>query len=150
MFAIHRPRIRNARRDSSGIIVHVRSQLCKYITLVKQGPQELMWLLLDKNWFSIGRNIMLYCCYIPPDGSSSLIDQGHDLLDVMVDDMSKFVERYDCDFLICGDMNCRVGTVADFIKNYYDRYVPLPEDWEIDEGCQNTRNNQGKWPTCVF
>ena len=124
--------------------MYVRSQLCKHITLVKQGPQELMWLLLDKNGFSIGRNIMLCCCYIPPDGSSSLNNQEHDLLDVMVDDMSKFVERYDCDFLICGDLNCRVGTAADFIENDYDRYVPLPDDYEIDEGCQNTRSNQDK------
>ena len=63
---------------------------------------------------------------------------------MMLDGMSQFVEIYDCDFLICGDMNLRVGTAADFIENDYDRYVPLPEDYELDEGCQNTRNNQDK------
>ena len=42
------------------------------------------------------------------------------------------------------DLNCRVGTAADFIENDYDRYVPLPDDYEIDEGCQNTRSNQDK------
>ena len=38
----------------------------------------------------------------------------------------------------------RHHAAADLIENYYDRYVPLPDDYEIDEGCQNMRNNQDK------
>ena len=127
--------------------MYMRPQLCKYVTWVKQGPQEFMWLLLDKKGIYPDRNIMLCCCYIPPDGSTSPINQEHDLLDVMVDGMLKFVERNDLWVLIWGDMNCRVGTVADFMENDYDWYVPLPGDLKINEGCQNLRNSQDKTNT---
>ena len=136
-FALHREKqSKRSRRNSGGLIVYVKTALSNGVTLLKQGPSELVWLKISKDYFGIPNDIMLCLCYVVPSNATGQRLVEYDIFDQIVLDMSDLSERYknnNIDFIICGDMNGRTATVCDYVEEDRGLYVPLPDDYIHDD-----------------
>ena len=142
-YTLHRPKLnRNARRDSGGIIVYMKHSIAKGVKLVKKG-NDIMWLLLDKTFFGLEKNIILACCYVVPSYSTHMAYVNGNLLDIIPEEMAIFKDRYDCEFMYCGDFNGRTASEPDFVLNDDgNNYTPLPDDYVPDANNLPVRYNQ--------
>ena len=96
----------------------MKSSLIHGVKSIKSGPNEIIWLKLDKN-----------------------LHIDRDLFDIISEDMSIFQQQFHCKFMVCGDLNGRTGTLPDFVMNDNDAYSPLSHEYEPDVVCL-PRNNQ--------
>ena len=68
-----------------------------------------------------------------------------DLFDVILSDISLFKTDFpNVDYVICGDMNERTGTLPDYIVNDYSSYLPLPDEYVEDVEPIAMRHNEDK------
>ena len=141
-YACHRPK-RNprAKRDSGGIIVYVRTEITKGVQIVKNGPNEIIWLKLNKDFFGLEYHILACFSYIIPQNSSHNAYIERDLFDEIAEDMSNFEEKYDCKFFIAGDLNGRTGCHLDHVEYDDSTYIPLPDNYEADISLATRKNN---------
>ena len=58
-----------------------KKSLCKGIKLIKNTDDSIVWLKLDKNFFSLEKDIMLAICYVTPTESTR---QGEMVSDIFV------------------------------------------------------------------
>ena len=140
---MHKPRRKaNAKRDSGGVIVYVKHEISIGIKLLKAGPEDALWLLLDKEFFNLKENIVFCACYRIPDNSSHQPFIVSDMFDLLQENMVIYSEKYGCEFIICGDLNCRTATEDDFISDDHIEHMPLPDDYISDDNCQFKRVNE--------
>ena len=116
--------------------------MVKGVKIIKKGD-NIIWLLLDRVFFGLPKHIMLGCCYVVPSNSSHMAYIDRNLLDVIPEEMAMFKDRYDCDFMYCGDFNGRTGSEPDIILNDDDNsYTPLPDDYIPDANDLPVRYNR--------
>ena len=107
-YPVHRDNVRStARRASGGIVAYIKDCFLSPVTVLKH--------------------------YIPPLNASSHGWNHVDLFDVILSDISVLKTDFPgADYVICGDMNGRTGTLPDYIMNDYSSYLPLPDDYDED------------------
>ena len=132
-YVVHRKRrSRRAKRDSGGVIANVRNEIPNGVKCINLDSNEVLWLLLDKSYFGLKRNVMLCLCYIPPDNSSSQKGTGDDKFEIIADGIAQYGDKYDCDFLVCGDFNGRTDNLPDYVIHDETDFLPLPDDYIQD------------------
>lgn len=108
------PRSRRQQRGGTrgGIAVYVAERLASSVTHLSTGPQNCYAVLrFDK---SVGQDedAYMFCCYIPPEGSSSFDGKGPAVWDTLREEVSA-TSRMGHVFVV-GDLNARTGTCPDF------------------------------------
>ena len=83
-------------------------------------------------WFSLERDIFFCLCYQISAYSSHQAYLEPDMYDIIVEDKPIYEEKYDCDFIVCGDLNGRTGTEAYYLADDNYAYLPLPQDYVAD------------------
>ena len=75
-------------------------------------------------------DLYICLCYIIPDGSTTLsyMDKAWQTLQ---QDIAKYSQLGK--IILTGDLNARTGSLPDYIENDSCDYLPLPEDYEVDE-----------------
>ena len=140
-FAVHRPRRKaNSRRDSGEVIVYLRNEISSGVKLLKAGPEDAIWLLLDREFFKLKQNIVLCACYRVPDNSSHQAFVANDMFDLIQENMVLYAEQFNSEFIICGDLNSRTSIEDDFISNDVTDYVPVPDEYICDDVCYERSN----------
>lgn len=123
---------KNAKRNSGGIVVYVKNEICGGITVVRNHYDSIIWLKIDKNFFKLKNDIYLCGLYFWSDDSpiNNIIDTN--LFDVLSDDIFYFESLGK--ILIAGDFNCRAGDRPDYIL--HDNIIRDldPDDYLNDEG----------------
>ena len=123
-------------------MAYVKNDICSGVKVFKQGPDEMIWLILDKHFFNMEKDLALCVCYKVPENSSYEPHVSRDVLDVIVEDMAVLDEKYGCDFIVCGDLNGRTGTEPDYVTDDISHHLPLPDFYVEDFNDLPTRYNQ--------
>ncbi len=124
-------RHRNSNRDSGGIAVLIKNDILKYIQRQPSSNENSMWFKLSKSLCGINKDIYIGAIYIPPEHSSSNVNNIQDSWDVIEKEISFFQNKGPV--LLCGDFNSRNGLMQDYIPNdSYDTYTNLPSDYNPD------------------
>ena len=66
------------------------------------------------------------------------------MYDIIVEDKAIYEEKYECDFIVCGDLNGRTGIEADYVTDDNYAYLPLPQDYVADIPYVINRNNEDR------
>lgn len=133
---------KKAYRNSGGVIIYLRNTLLingdiKNNILFCSNDSHL-WFKLSKCHFGFDKDLIVYLCYIVPSNSTRNAVVDRNVYDVILDDLvkirSNYNEREIC-FMLLGDLNSRVGDLADFVHNDNVTLITqnlLPEDYTID------------------
>ena len=74
-------------------------------------------------------------CYVLPVGTSRepLVDVS--IFDRLLLHIAELEAEHseNCSFIVCGDMNARMGTLSDMVSDDNALHVPLPEEYVCDE-----------------
>ena len=134
-FPSHRPkRNKRARRCSGGVILFVKQHLIKGVSVIKDDIPDIIWARLDKGYFGLENDLLLCLAYIMPSQSSGNAYMEHDIMEQIVLDIAKFADEYINPFyLIAGDLNSRVSSELDYVKNDQVKYMPLPDEYVEDD-----------------
>ena len=109
-FVKHRPKRRNAKRYSGGVVCFIKNH-------IKEGISEEQWnfddgiiIKLDKVFFGLEENISLICPYLSPSSSTrNAANVGIDVFDILFDKISEVSNNGQV--CLIGDLNSRI---ADF------------------------------------
>ncbi|XP_060587663.1 uncharacterized protein LOC132743153 [Ruditapes philippinarum] len=137
---------RNAKRCSGGVVIYVKDNLKKGISVVRNNHDSVIWLKIDKFFFNIENDIYLCGVYIWPEGSPFYNVCNVDLFDEIQNDIFEF-ENEGSVFLI-GDWNSRVGLKADYIIcdtaiKSIDNDDYIPDISSVRASCDKTCNSNG-------
>ena len=80
---------------------------------------SIIWLKLKGSVFGLKDDLFLCLCYNISVGSSREAFLENNIFDTLADDITYFESKQTCNFLIAGDLNARVGSRPDFVKNKY-------------------------------
>lgn len=125
-----------------GLGILIRKSLRKGVKYLTSSSTEYQWLLLDKKYFGLYKDLYVCFAYIPPQYSSYYLDQNIDYLEMLEADISKY--RNMGYVLILGDFNARTASEHDFILNDDDKYLPLNEDYTIDTNLTHRKSQDTK------
>lgn len=125
-----------AKRSSGGIALYIRDTIYKHAKLVKCDSDDIIWLRIDGDIFSLPCYLFLCLCYIIPSGSSREAFVEMNVLDRISNFIIQIANETNDNYnlIICGDFNSRTGTDIDYV--YYDNIFnihALPDDYVIDE-----------------
>ena len=140
-FYVYRPRETNY-PVSGGMVILVKPQVIKGITMLENSSSEVQWLKLDKNYFSLEKDIFLCFAYIAPSNSSYCLRHNLDILSIIEKDVNSLSLRGDV--MLCGDTNARIGTQNEFIDND-NAYVQVPQYVSCDN---NGKQRKSKDSVC--
>ena len=101
-------------RNSGGLGVFIKHTVADGVTCVKNTEDILVWLKLERSFFSLATDLYLGNVYVVPETSVYLC---HDVFNVLRDDISSFQNRPD--ILVCGDYNARTNTLQDYIDEFH-------------------------------
>ena len=111
-------KIRRAKRASGGIIIYIKDDIRQGVRLVNNEIDCVVWLKLDKTYFSIEEDIYICIPYVAPGNSPIHGLYNVDIFNSIEDDV--FFKQYGKVFLF-GDLNSRISIKPDYIEN--DRVI---------------------------
>ena len=97
---------KNARRNSGGIVVYIKSEISKGTEFLHSEHEDLIWIKLKKIFFNMTNDLYIGVVYIVPSNSSSL-NTKTDAYDILEKEMSYYVSLGD--IMLGGDFNSRLG-----------------------------------------
>lgn len=104
----------NAKRGSGGLGVFISNEIRKGVVKHSKYKDIIAWLILRKDYFGLDRDIYIAIVYLVPENSTNIND---DLFILLQKEIAKLPDN--CDILVCGDLNARTNTLADYsIENY--------------------------------
>ncbi|MEW8548127.1 MAG: reverse transcriptase family protein, partial [Candidatus Thiodiazotropha sp.] len=93
-----------------GIAVLIRSELCKYVSILEGGSADAVWFLIKKNPLVI-KDIICGAIYISPEGSRYCT---LDCFDFLERDLMAFVNEHEnSEICLFGDFNARTSNLDD-------------------------------------
>ena len=130
-------------------IVNMFEINCKHIVMADLTwwcifTGHIIWFSIKKEFFSLERDIFFCLCYQIPAYSSHQAYLERDMYDIIVEDKAIYEEKYECDFIVCGDLNGRAGIEADYVTDDNYAYLPLPKDYVADIPYVINRNNEDR------
>ena len=81
----------------------------------KNHNDIIAWLKIRKEFSDFDKDIFIACTYIPPENSTHTVD---DVFGLLLNEIASLPD--DCEVIVCGDMNARLGTLVEYEKNTYD------------------------------
>jgi len=130
-------------RCPGGVIVYIKDKLLKGIQRISEEFKYGIVLKLDKLFFGFSSDVILFCVYIPPEGSACYEsnEDGMNVLESLLD--WHRVHYDDAQFCILGDVNARTGGHDDFIIDDRASYLPM-EEWYVPDTFDQKRVSQDK------
>ena len=112
-FVVNRSRkLIGTMRNSGGVIIYIRNDLCINDTLVFTRDDSHVWVKLNGHNFGLRGDLFICLCYIVPSTFSRHVLAENNVYDNIIDDIVQirhnFCENM-CSFMLLGDLNSRVG-----------------------------------------
>jgi hypothetical protein len=101
-------------RSSGGVVILVKRKMEKYITVMNVNEDNMVWLKLDKRAIHSNKDVILGAVYVCPM-ESPYYKQNHITVNSSIFSIEQCLLNFtqqcngECDFLVCGDFNARVG-----------------------------------------
>jgi hypothetical protein len=142
---IHRTQKKlGTKRDSGGLLIYVSDKLSNKVHFAKSYEDSILWIKLDKELFDFSEDVLLCLCYNIPAGSSRQLFVNENIFDKIVEDILFFNDKYtNCNFVITGDLNARIGLKPDYVENEYLCNLDFMPDDYVEDGIL-PRNSQDK------
>ena len=109
---------------SGGLSVYVRDYLRPGVQKIPRAGSESICLKLKKDFFSLKNDIFLVFSYCGPSNSQVLQRAGMDVYDDLNNLLAQCADSGD--IILTGDLNARVGQLADYIEGECNDHVPVP------------------------
>ena len=98
-------------RHSGGVLCFIKTELLPYVKEVIVEYDNFLCFIIDKSLFSLAKDVLYLCAYIPPETSPYYSHTGFDnglalLEEILVDNLLSNDDMY---ALICGDLNSRTA-----------------------------------------
>ncbi len=135
-------------KDSGGLLVYYKSELDKGIEILNNYEDHQLWLKLDRQFFGWDSDLLVCLCYTIPRSSSRQDLVEIHVFDQINSDLAHYCAEYgdNCQFMIVGDMNARTGEHKDFVDYEDQNYVPVPEDYRVDDDVPDRVSQDKKAP----
>ena len=122
-------------RRSGGVVCFIKNSCMHFFEQLDCGCENVLVFKISKDLFLTGKDILLFCSYVPPVGSpfyeNRATSNGILILEhCVIDTLQKYS---DCYLMLCGDLNARTGTA-----NPDSLYDPKNVESDID----NLRTSQ--------
>ena len=117
---------RRANRCSGGIVLYIRDSISDGVKLVRNHYDSIIWIKLDKNFFTIESDIYLAGVYIWGENSSAYNSIDVDFFNFLQNDIDDFHSQGKV--MLCGDWNARVGNGARPDYVVCDRFIDYTDD----------------------
>jgi hypothetical protein len=118
--------------------------LSNKVHFAKSYEDSILWIKLDKEIFDFSEDVLLCLCYNIPAGSSRQLFVNENIFDKIVEDILFFNDKYtNCNFVITGDLNARIGLKPDYVENEYLCNLDFMPDDYVEDGIL-PRNSQDK------
>lgn len=127
-----------SRRLFGGISVMVRRSISAGVAPLPITNSNFMWFRLDKNYFSLNRDLYICFLHIPPENSTYSIKEG-DQFECLINDITNMYDKGD--IALFGDFNARVAVDVDFIPNDNCSKF-MPDEHYIEDVPCTTRESQ--------
>ena len=124
-FAFHRTQRKlNAKRDSGGIIIYVKSELYNNNMLVKTDSDDIIWLKFALGVIS-DKPLYLCLCYVLPSGTSRQPLVETSVFDRITDDLATFQSYHDsqCSHRRIYTVNIFLHITLLIILNHHPVYI---------------------------
>ena len=126
-------------RKHGGIAVYVRDTLLPGVSKLATTGSETVQIKLDKNSFSLDRDLVISFSYCSPANSSYTQRTQVDSYDDLEEKLSSLGQ--DVDIISLGDFNARTGTGRDYIRNEDNTHMPGVYNHLVDNTACYTRGN---------
>ena len=103
-------RHKNAKRNSGGMCVFIKSSIRKGVSINKQGEEILFWLILDKHFFGLKHNLYIGNIYLVPETSTHYRSDAFDVIEQHINDIDM-----SNDIIITGDLNAHTQIELDYV-----------------------------------
>ena len=127
---------KNSRRDSGGLIVYVADRINKDVHFIKSVEDHTLWLKLNSHVLNLENDLFICLCYNIPVGSSREALATQNIFNSLSDDILHIEnDNGNCNFLLTGDFNSRVGERPDYVENeslFRSQSDLLPDDYVQD------------------
>ena len=140
LFETHEPfsSVRSAQNHySGGIIVYVKKEMVHGCERIFENFDDCVVLKMNKNVFSLERDLILGAVYISPEGSTVYDSCEKGGIGLLEEKISKIIDSYDnVDMMLAGDFNSRTGELDDFIIDDSPDFIPeLSENpsYDVDD-----------------
>ena len=129
-------------RASSGIVVYMKKELCKYFNYLCDFPCGLVF---NVSADLLGFPTLFFVCYLPPSGSSFYKGMNANGMTILQETLSNVTCKYpDQKLILTGDFNARTKDANDFIVDDCSTHLPLPDVYPEDnfDVPRNSKDNQ--------
>ena len=117
-------------RRSGGVICLIAKSYSHLFAPVKTVTENVLLFKAKKELFGVGRDVMIICSYIPPQGSPyyDSIEESNGVLRLEECIIDVLQIHSDCEVMICGDLNARTGmmdagNITDWYETRHDGYA---------------------------
>jgi hypothetical protein len=151
--ASHRTKHGTKGRHSGGIVIYYKTELSKYVSLVRNEHKDILWIKFNNSMFNNSSDLYIAIIYFSPNNSSRQDHIDNDLFTLLENDVASFMEKSP-NVIILGDFNARTALRPDYItydSSNVNSDIPLPDDYQYDDmslipkrcSMDNTTNNHG-------
>ena len=119
---------------SGGVGILIKNELLEGVEIIqKESCSDYIICKLNKDFFKLEQDTYLVNAYVIPYNSSKPADEnsGKEILDQIEDLVNNLKEIGEV--ILCGDFNSRIGPKSGMLKNDSQKFIPLPDECEIDE-----------------
>ena len=126
-----------------GILVCVKDSLAPGVKRIKETFKYAITLLLDGDFFGLGQDMLLFCVYLPPQGSTSYEEDQENGVDLLENHIAATLADQDgeCSLCILGDLNARTGALRDYVVDDGAAHLPI-QDWYPESDFSVPRNSR--------
>lgn len=129
----------NAKRGAGGVAVIYKKIDKTWHQSIDALHQDMVWLVLDADFFCLPRNIYIGFVYIPPADSNILSYTDQDYLVTLEHQIARFISKGEV--MVVGDMNARTENLAQNNETN-SVHVTINESVTISEPQRNSRDNK--------
>ena len=114
---------------SGGIIAYVRNEFLLGCVRIYENFDNLVVLKLDKEFFSLERDLIFVAVYLSPEASAVFNTYEKAGFEHIAEKINQIVEEYDnIDIMLARDFSARTGELDDFIMTDSTEFVPELRD----------------------
>ena len=117
-------------RGAGGLAALIKNNINKAVSELPSQSDNIMWIKLNKKLFGLGKDLYIAFVYISPQSSTVNPIHKKQVFEILQNELIQLPR--DCDILVGGDFNARLGQINDFILNDDDQHVDLPHTYLPD------------------
>ena len=131
-------------RHFGGSMLCIKNHVRNGVKIVEKFCGDIVWVKLDKTFFSLEKDLFVCFAYVPPSDSPYVKNLDVDILEKIEEGLLGYSKRGNV--LLAGDINAKTGTERDFIEELDDKHSPINDNRSYCFDIPLDRENQDNHP----